>query len=760
MVLQALDNAGVSGVSSIRTILNLEAASPNAAVEQELERDFESKDRCFRTPELLEMILLEVPCRDVLLAQRVSRRWKLTIEGSKMLQRHLFMQPVTGGTITRLGLNTQAWLRSAQVPLPLRVHGWKVMSAHHGPSHKGGIRRHVDNALALFGQSSTSRGEYELVDSMAEHDGVIADSKAEYSVQDQHDLAASKEPGTIVLGAHDEANSIDDDGLERPTEEEKQTLRKIADNLPWSAFLIAVIEICERFTYYGLSGVFQNYIQNSPDDPSGLPGALGLGQTAATGLGSFFQFFSYLTPILGAVIADQYLGRYWTILYFAIVYCIGNFILFLSALPVSIEHGAALGGLITSMIVIGLATGGIKSNVSPLIAEQYSRTTPYVRTLKSGERVIVDPAVTIQRIYMVFYACINIGSLSPIATVYLEKYIGFWSAYLLCACVFIVGIITIILGKNKYIMHPPKGSVIPNAFRVCFIALKHKGKLNSAKPEVRRELGLKSVKWDSQFVDEVGRALVACNVFLFFPIYWLVYNQMLNNFISQAGSMELHGIPNDLMQNIDPIAILIFIPIMDRLIYPSLRKCGIPFKPITRITFGFIFGAAAMAYAAGVQKLIYESGPCYDAPGACDAAVQPDGSVIPNHVHVAVQTPAYVLIALSEIFASITGLEYAFTKAPTTMKSFIMSLYLLTTAFGAALGAALSPTAVDPYLLWMYTGLAAACLTAGILFWICYKRYNATEESMNEMEQYGERAVHVNEFNDPARRHSERRHAA
>jgi proton-dependent oligopeptide transporter, POT family len=121
------------------------------------------------------------------------------------------------------------------------------------------------------------------------------------------------------------------------------------------------------------------------------------------------------------------------------------------------------------------------------------------------------------------------------------------------------------------------------------------------------------------------------------------------------------------MQNIDPITIIIFIPIVDRLLYPFLRKIGIQFKPITRIFMGFMFGAAAMAYAAGVQKLIYESGPCYDAPLACPAGLQPDGIYAPNNVHVAVQTPAYLLIGLSEIFASITGLEYAYTKAPPSM---------------------------------------------------------------------------------------------
>lgn len=212
---------------------------------------------------------------------------------------------------------------------------------------------------------------------------------------------------------------------DEPTDEEKQTLRKVSDKLPWSAFIVCVVELCERFTYYGLSGPFQNYIEN----PVGgsLPGAIGMGQTAATGesslasdgildrgdffegnhtanafalagLTDFFQFWCYVTPVIGAIVSDQYLGKYWTIFYSAIIYIVGCLILFLTSLPVAIENGAALGGLITAMIVIGAGTGGIKSNVSPLIAEQYQNTTPYIKTLKSGERVIVDPATTIKRI--------------------------------------------------------------------------------------------------------------------------------------------------------------------------------------------------------------------------------------------------------------------------------------------------------------------------------------------------------------------------
>lgn len=178
---------------------------------------------------------------------------------------------------------------------------------------------------------------------------------------------------------------------------------------------------------------------------------------------------------------------------------------------------------------------------------------------------------------------------------------------------------------------------------------------------------------------------------------------------------------------------------MDRFVYPLLRKVGTPFRPITRITMGFVFAALSMAYAAVVQHLIYSAGPCYTAPLACPAA----NNTEPNHVHVAVQTPAYFFIGISEIFASITGLEYAFTKAPPSMKSFVMSIFLLQSAFGSALGIALAPTAKDPNLVWMYTGLCVATtMTAGI-FWVLFKKYNASEEELNALEDKGEKAVNT-----------------
>ncbi|KAF3931142.1 hypothetical protein ABW20_dc0109603 [Dactylellina cionopaga] len=518
---------------------------------------------------------------------------------------------------------------------------------------------------------------------------------------------------------------------------ERKHLRRVSDDLPWAVFLVAMVELCERFAYYGLSGPFNNYANYSYHDPTGLPGALGLGQAGATALTNFFQFWCYLTPILGAAVADQYLGKYRTIYWFSIIYMVGIVILFVSSLPSSIEAGLAFGGLLIAMVVIGLGTGGIKANVAPLIAEQYTRTESFVKTRPSGERVVVEPSLTVQRIYMIFYLMINIGSLSTLVTTPLEKYVGFWAAYLLPLAMFIAGFIILISGRKKYIDRPPKGSVVTDSFKAIWIGISN-GRLDAAKPS----RGRPHLPWDDTFIDELKRALVACQVFLFFPIYWLVFNQMMNNFISQAGQMELHGIPNDMLGNLDPITIIIFIPICDKYLYPYLRKLGIPFKPMTRIFWGFLLAGCAMAYAAFVQHLIYASPPCYDAPGKCAAGTQPDGRQVPNQVHVAIQAPAYLLIGLSEILASVTGIEYAYTKAPASMKSFIMALFLLTSALGAALGGLIAPFARDPGLVSFYGWLAVATFSSGIAFWVLFRKFNALEDVAPDGRPAGRRESH------------------
>ena len=102
------------------------------------------------------------------------------------------------------------------------------------------------------------------------------------------DMSADQKRASIA--AYAEAGPTTDG--EEPNEFEKEQLRRVGENLPMSAFLIAIVELCERFTYYGCQGLFQNYISQSPDGADGAAG-LGLGHQAATGLNTFFQFFCY-----------------------------------------------------------------------------------------------------------------------------------------------------------------------------------------------------------------------------------------------------------------------------------------------------------------------------------------------------------------------------------------------------------------------------------------------------------------------------------
>lgn len=100
---------------------------------------------------------------------------------------------------------------------------------------------------------------------------------------------------------------------------------------------------------------------------------------------------------MGAIVADQYIGRVKTIMYSSAIYSGGLVILVLSSLPAVQETFISLPGLLLSLFLIGIGTGGIKANVSPLLAEQYKSPDEVIRLLKSGEEVIIDRDLTVQR---------------------------------------------------------------------------------------------------------------------------------------------------------------------------------------------------------------------------------------------------------------------------------------------------------------------------------------------------------------------------
>jgi dipeptide/tripeptide permease len=104
----------------------------------------------------------------------------------------------------------------------------------------------------------------------------------------------------------------------------------------------------------------------------------------------------------------------------------------------------------------------------------------------------------------------------------LELHVGFWSAFLLPLAMFCAGFTVLVGGRKHYIIKPPQGGVIGNAFRALWIAIRNSGDLDRAKPSFTgHRRGPCNLAWDDKFVEELKAALMACKVFLFFPIYWV-----------------------------------------------------------------------------------------------------------------------------------------------------------------------------------------------------------------------------------------------
>ncbi len=314
------------------------------------------------------------------------------------------------------------------------------------------------------------------------------------------------------------------------------------------------------------------------------------------------------------------------------------------------------------------------------------------------------------------------------------------------------------LMRKKYAMRPPTGSVMTKALKLWVFAMRGRWSVNpfatwvltvrswlwcvpltrthryknmrsddfweSVKPS---RLGQAKPAWmtfDDVWVDEVRRGFKACTVFLWIPIYWLAYNQMTTNLISQAATMELHGAPNDLINNIDPIALVIFIPIVDLFLYPGLERMGIRFTPLKRIAWGFGLSSASMVASCVTQYYVYKLGPCGKYPSSTDC-------VGPAPINVWVQTIPYLLIAFSEIFTSITCLEYAFTKAPKNMRSVVTAVFLFMSAVSYAISEAFVSISADPWLVWNYMIISILAAVAGAGFWLAHRKLDKEEDKLN-----------------------------
>ncbi|GIJ88176.1 hypothetical protein Asppvi_007094 [Aspergillus pseudoviridinutans] len=494
---------------------------------------------------------------------------------------------------------------------------------------------------------------------------------------------------------------------------DEENLLPVVDDVPFPVWLLAFVGAAERFVWYGATSPLQNYIQHTPS--SKIPGVLGLREAAATNIVNAMMAGGYFATIPAAVVADTWLGRYRTILVSALIQLCGSAILFATSFPRAVQAGAAESGFATAIMLIALGSGGVRSSVAPFIAEQYTETTPKVKTLKSGRKVITDRELTIQYIYNVYYWMVNVGGLSALITTVLEKYVGYWVAYLVPLCMMALSIVPLLAWRHTFVRRPASGSVLPQAGRAMVYGIREGFQMDEAKPQKQQEKHQRQVPWTDTFIDELKSGLLACRVFLLFPIHWLCLNQTFNNLISQAGQMVNSGVPNDTIKSLNPISSIVLTPVVSRGLYPFLTRRRIRFGPMARILVGFLFLTLAMVYTAILQKLVYSTGPCYDQPLACPES---DHGHIPNQISMFLQTPIYVLGAIAEIFCFTTGTEYAYNQAPKTMRSVVQSVWMATAGVGACLAMAFTPITKDPYLVILYSALAGVMAVTTVLFGI------------------------------------------
>lgn len=191
--------------------------------------------------------------------------------------------------------------------------------------------------------------------------------------------------------------------------------------------------------------------------------------------------------------------------------------------------------------------------------------------------------------------------------------------------------------------------------------------------------------------------------------------------------MQTSGIPNDMFYFLNPILVILFLPIFEKWIYPFLRSRGAKLDPIRRMLIGHVVLTASMVYAAVIQHIIYTRGPCYKHPRFCAAASQGE---VPNDISAFTQTPLYLLQSVAEIFSQIAAIEYAFGGAPENMKSIMQAIMSSFGSVGSLLGVAMAPASKDPWMLYVYSSLAGGMAVTAACFWVFFVRRSSEDVKM------------------------------
>jgi POT family proton-dependent oligopeptide transporter len=426
-------------------------------------------------------------------------------------------------------------------------------------------------------------------------------------------------------------------------------------------------EACERFSYYGMRSILVVVMTSH------------LLFTAENAKATYHLFISiaYLLPLVGGWLSDRILGKYKTILFLSLVYCLGHLCLALF----DSHYGLYLG-----LLLVAIGTGAIKPSVAALVGDQFTDENKHL----------------LKKVFDMFYFSVNFGAFfSALLIPVVLKHYGPGVAFGIPGILMAIATAIFWAGRKHYVHVPPARDTGSAGFVTIFI--------HCLKNRWDRRPG--DDFWDGgrdRFsVEEIEGAKAAAGIFKVFitvSAFWSLFDQQGSSWVLQAQQMNLNVLGMQLeasqIQAVNPILVLLLIPLFSLVVYPGLEKRGFNLTPLKKMSAGMMLAGFSFVSMGLFQGLLDRG----------------------HHLSVVWQLLPYMLLTCSEIMVSITGLEFAYTQAPRAMKSTIMSFWLLTVFVGNLLTAYVEKINVFPGAMSFYF---FAILMFGVsgLFVLSAKRY-------------------------------------
>ncbi|XP_041940599.1 solute carrier family 15 member 2 isoform X1 [Alosa sapidissima] len=363
-------------------------------------------------------------------------------------------------------------------------------------------------------------------------------------------------------------------------------------NYPVSIGFIVVNEFCERFSYYGMKAVltlyFIHYLKWDKD--------------LSTAVYHAFSSLCYFTPVLGALIADSWLGKFKTIIYLSIVYVLGHVIKSVGAIP---DVGDSTVHIVLSMvglILIAFGTGGIKPCVAAFGGDQFEEE-------HTEER---------RKFFSIFYMSINAGSvLSTVITPILRSDVQCFGsdcyalAFGVPAVLMIIALVVFIAGSGLYKKSPPEGNVLLHVCKCIGFAIRNKWRTSKYEPTREHWLDWAQEKYPKRLISEIKMVLRVLVLYIPLPMFWALFDQQGSRWVLQATRMNMNFgafvLKPDQMQMLNALLILVFIPVFDMGLYPLIGLCRIKLTPLRKMATGMIFAALAFGAATIVERAVIET---------------------------------------------------------------------------------------------------------------------------------------------------------